>query len=259
MNKQFAPILLGNWKMNLNRDLVKSFFKDFDAKLNKSYLDKTIVGFAPPFTLIETLHNLISDSGLKIKLGSQNISYAEKGAHTGEISAEMLRELCVEFSIIGHSERRAMYGERSELVAKRATQAINNSISAVICVGETEAEYRSAKTKEVVLKQLEESLFDVKNINTKFPSIIIAYEPVWAIGTGLSATPIEAESVCKIIKEFLVNKYSTNIPVLYGGSADQNNITALYSQDSIDGFLIGGASLKPEAFSEMIFKTINVH
>lgn len=258
MKSSFGPLILGNWKMNSSLSESENFFHSFKSSISNTELEQAIIGIAPPFTLLESVSEYIQKSQLDIILGSQNVHWAEKGAHTGEISALMLNELNVGFSIIGHSERRALYGESDENASRRTANAIKHNIIPVLCIGENEEEYRSQKTKEVVSTQLKKSLENV-NIEADVHSeltLIIAYEPVWAIGTGLSAKPEEANVICSLIKNELQNLYALDIPVLYGGSVDEKNARSLITQESIDGFLVGGASLKPEAFAQIIKESI---
>lgn len=257
MQQSHSPIILGNWKMNSSSQNARVFFETFKNTITNKELEKALVGFAPPFTLLDKVSSFIKEFSINVILGSQNIHWAESGAHTGEISASQLKEFNTKFAIIGHSERRTMYGEKNEHCAKRTIQAIKEAIIPVLCIGENESEYKAGKTKEVVTKQLHESLsnvkIDVKENHTY--KLIIAYEPVWAIGTGLSAEPSEANTICKLIKAELFNLFGLNIPVLYGGSVDDKNTSSLIEQDRIDGFLVGGASLKPEVFSSIIRKS----
>ena len=243
-----APIFLGNWKMNFLKADCKAFFETFLSIYKKS---PATVGFTPPFTILDYAANLIKNRP-DILLGSQNLHWLEFGPHTGEISGPMLSELGVSFSIIGHSERRSQYGEKSELVALRTKAALTHKIKPIVCVGENESDFKAGKSEDVVLDQLKTSLEGVAIKSNN--DLIVAYEPVWAIGTGLSAKPDQANNICKVISSFLKNKYNLDLPILYGGSVDEKNVTDLIREEYIDGFLVGGASLKPEVFCSMILK-----
>ncbi len=243
--------------MNFKKEDSSSFFSEFIELLkNSPTAISSIIGFAPPFTILDHVGEILKLSSIKLLLGSQNIHWLNSGSHTGEISPIMLQDLGVNFSIIGHSERREWYGETDEKVSLRTISAINANITPVVCVGESKIDYNAGQSKEIVLSQLKSSL---NNISLKsnfisgsqYPSLIVAYEPVWAIG-GIAAKPEEANSLCKVIKEYLNDNLGQDVPVLYGGAVDPNNVQSLYAGDSIDGFLVGGASLKPKIFSEVI-------
>jgi len=253
LKKHCPPILLANWKMNQTKSEIDKFFEKF---YESSEDFKAIIGIAPPSVYIEHVKAIIKKSPLNLFLGSQNVHWEEKGAFTGEISPKMLNDFEVNFSIIGHSERRTKFNETNETVNLRTKSAINHGLTAVVCVGESLDDYKQGNSKSYVLTQLEQSLSKLKD--EKFssgnflPHFMIAYEPIWAIGTGISAKPEEANHICKLIKEYLTNEIGYQAPVLYGGSTDDKNIESLYAEDSIDGFLIGNASLNPETILKML-------
>lgn len=206
----------------------------------------------PSFTCLKKVKRLIE--GSNIELGAQNVCFEDKGAYTGEISASMLKEVGCKYAIIGHSERRHIFKEDDSMINKRVKNAIKNKLRPILCVGETLDERESNRTKEVVVSQIKnclEGLFknDVKNL-------VIAYEPVWAIGTGKNASPEQAQEVHilirDLIKDMFGSKISSEIRILYGGSVNQNNIKDLMMQSDIDGALVGGASLKAEEFSKIV-------
>ncbi len=209
---------------------------------------------APPYSAIETTRRALDHHGLRsVLVGAQNCHWLEKGAHTGELSPAMLTELGCAFAILGHSERRQFYGETDSGVCKRARAAISHGFRAIVCVGETEAQYRAKETLLVVESQLAGSLADLSADHTT--RLVVAYEPVWAIGTGLAATPEIAREVHRTIRSWLETRFDTAagraIPILYGGSTTPDNIYELCSQENINGALVGGASLKPESFSQL--------
>lgn len=251
------PLFLGNWKMNKLRAEAQEFCISFLSLLEKEDLSHVRIGIAPPFTLIPLLSELLPENVL---LGAQNAHWSDSGAHTGEVSIPMLSELGGKFVILGHSERRALYGETSAVVAKRAIAALNAKMHAVVCVGETKEEFEKGETQGVVLKQLRESVQGITASNVK--GLVIAYEPVWAIGTGLTATPEIAESVHKLIRKELLTLFDSSIslstPIIYGGSTKPENIRDLMSQENIDGALVGGASLEPESFFNLVVNGSNL-
>lgn len=245
------PLFVANWKMNKLQAQAEEFCKEF-VEICALKEDIADIGIAPTFTAIPVVRNILSESP-GIMLGAQNAHWCENGAHTGEVSPQMLAELGVEFVILGHSERRQFYGETSENVSKRAKAALSAHIKPIICIGETESEFKEGKTREVVKTQLIDSLKDLPDGNA---NVIIAYEPIWAIGTGLAATPEIAQNVHALVRSGLGDLYgegvAREITILYGGSTKPNNIAELMSQKDIDGALVGGASLEPKSFAELI-------
>jgi len=241
--------------MNKTLKEVEEYFNKFLKRLSEiDFSDKEIM-IAPPFTVLAYSQNFIKNSPLK--LGAQNSCWEERGAFTGEISPIMLKELGVEYVILGHSERRHIFGESDQLIAKRVEGVYKFGLIPILCVGETLEERNKGKTLEIVERQLLEGLSKIKNIKGG-DKIVIAYEPVWAIGTGINATPEQAEEVQSFIREKLENLYSEEISmqirILYGGSVTPDNIQDLMRKPNIDGVLVGGASLDPEKF----FKICNV-
>jgi len=245
---------IANWKMNMLCSEAEQFaysFKDLLGPLSKD--GAADVGIAPPFTAISaTLEALWDVKGLCI--GAQNVHWLQSGAQTGEVSALMLKELGCEFAIVGHSERRQFYGETCADVAKRAKAAVEAELFAVVCIGESKAERESGKTEQVVLSQLKDSLAGFNEETAKL--LLVAYEPVWAIGTGLAATPEMAAEVHLLLRNELCkmfgNNAGSNVTLLYGGSTSPENIGSLMSDKNIDGALVGGASLKPQSFAALI-------
>ena len=220
-------LIAGNWKMFKGAAETRAFFAGFDAP------DDVDVVFCPPFTSLAAA----LESGYSIY--AQNVHWAREGAFTGEVAAPMLVELGAAGAIVGHSERRQHFGETDETVARRAVAALEAGLGVIACVGESQEE-RDAEQTELVLRLQVESLGDAVGPHER---LVVAYEPVWAIGTGLTATPDLAEAAHAFIKSIL------DVPVLYGGSVKPDNAEELLAQPSIDGALVGGASLEPDSFA----------
>lgn len=236
--------MAGNWKMNYTRSEALSLVKELLD--NGSFKNKILV--APPFTLLQSVSEIVK--GTDLILGAQNMSTNESGAHTGEISVLMLKDLGVEAVILGHSERRAIYGETDEIVNTKIHLALKHSLDIIFCVGETLEEREGGFAEKIVTGQLVEGL---KNISeSELTSITIAYEPVWAIGTGKTATPDDADDIHRIIRKKIEDLYSKNaaekIIIQYGGSVKPSNVKELMAKPNIDGALVGGAALKAETF-----------
>lgn len=234
----------GNWKMNKGigetREFAESLLK---GDLDLSDID---VFIAPPFTSILKAQEEFANS--TICIGAQNMFWEEKGAYTGEISPLFLRECGVEWVIIGHSERRTIFGETDEWVREKVKMALRYELKVVICIGETESQREEGKEKDVVESQLKEALNGIE-IDPEWFSI--AYEPIWAIGTGKTAKPNDAEEMHRLIRELLGRK-GGEVRIIYGGSVKVHNAEELLKKDNIDGFLIGGASLDPEGFTDIL-------
>lgn len=242
-------IIAGNWKMNGNISETESLLNDLLAKLNSDAKAKVIV--CPPYISLLTAHNLIKDS--MIALGAQDMSVHEKGAYTAEISAEMLLTVGAQFVILGHSERRQYHSESDELVNAKTKAALKSDLTPIICVGETLEQRESGATNEIVGQQINGCLKDLSADELK--KIVIAYEPVWAIGTGKTATPEMAQEVHRFIRNEIKkidNDASEIVPILYGGSVKPDNAAALLNQPDLDGALVGGASLKADDFNAII-------
>lgn len=244
---------IGNWKMNKLEEEAKSFLSEFCSKFtpNSKYAD---TGFAPVLTVLSGIKNNFG-KGSGLLLGSQNIHWLENGAHTGEVSAGMLKEQGVTFALIGHSERRQFYGETDSSVASRTKTCLSSGLTAVVCIGESKEEREKGITLKVVETQLLGAIQELTSLITP-ENLIIAYEPVWAIGTGLTATPEDAEVVHDYIRSKLVEILGQNIgeqiSILYGGSAKAENISALVSKKNINGALVGGASLEPGSWLGLV-------
>ena len=250
MNKKLRSALIaGNWKMNKTRIEAESLINDIKPLVKDADCDVLI---CVPFTNLETAVKLTK--GTNIKVGAQNCHFEKSGAYTGEISADMLKEMGVEYVIIGHSERRQYFGETNETVNKRTLAALNAGLKVVLCVGETLEERENNITEEIISIQTKIALRDVSRENLK--NIIIAYEPVWAIGTGKTATSDQASEVCAFIRTLISKLYDKEAAdattIQYGGSMNPKNSADLLSKEDIDGGLIGGASLKAEDFSILV-------
>lgn len=238
-------LVIGNWKMNGSRKSNAQLLSKVLAAVER--LDHVDVAVCPPFIYLEQLANLVDKS--HILLGAQNLSEAEQGAFTGEISGSMIRDLGCHFVLVGHSERRSLYGETNELVAAKFQSALRDGLVPVLCVGETLAQRQSGETLEVVNAQLR-AVIDEVGIQLVGQGVI-AYEPVWAIGTGETATPAQAQDVHRHIREYLA-QFDADVAgatrILYGGSVKGDNACDLFSQPDIDGGLVGGASLDAASF-----------
>jgi len=250
MNPNRKPILAGNWKMNKTtaeaRDLAAKL-----APLVSGVKDREIV-LAPTFTSLQTVSEAIK--GTNISLAAQNMHWEDKGAFTGEISVEMLLDLGCKYVIIGHSERRLYFGETDETVNKKAKQALKKGLLPIVCVGETLAEREAGRLNEVISRQVTGGLKDISAEDMK--KAVIAYEPVWAIGTGKTATPEQANEVHSLIRQKVKTLYTAQIAeglrIQYGGSVTPENVSSLMAKPDIDGALVGGASLKPESFAALV-------
>lgn len=243
-------IIVGNWKMNKNNAETKAFFEEVDPAAKTS---KGLYGIGVPFTDLRTA----LDNAENLIVAAENVHFDDSGAFTGEVSVPMLEELGVKYCIIGHSERRQMFGDTDETVNKKAKRLLEAGITPILCIGETEEEYDAGKTKEVLTKELNGSLKDIPA--EAYENIVLAYEPIWAIGTGKSASVEIAEDCCKLVRDVVRDMAGDDaadkVRVQYGGSVKPGNIVEYMAQPDIDGALIGGASLKPESFLEIIEKT----
>lgn len=241
-------ILAGNWKMHKTIRETEDFLNLFLPRLENINTDYNLVIF-PSFISLKTAVRLAE--GTKLKIGAQNMHYEEKGAFTGEVSPLMLKEIGIEFILVGHSERRIYFGEKEEIFALKIKSAMRHGFNVIYCVGENLTEREEGRHKEVVKQQLIRGLDNIKKDDLNLLSI--AYEPVWAIGTGKTATPQQAEEMHAFIKGILEEMLGENdIPVLYGGSVKPHNIADLIKEPHIDGALVGGASLSPDNFIEII-------
>ena len=242
-------IIAGNWKMNKAVSDTKEFCKAILASCNVKAT--SVVLCVPAIDIVPAQKALKST---RIAVGAQNCHFEESGAFTGEISAKILADSGVKYVIIGHSERRQMFGETDETVNKKVLAALSNGLRPIICVGETLEQREAGILEEHLRIQIKKAIAGVPM--EKMSQVVIAYEPIWAIGTGKTATPEDAEAVCKLIRVTLRELYSArtarSVSILYGGSMNEKNASALLSQIDIDGGLIGGASLVPEKFEKIV-------
>ena len=242
-----VPFIAGNWKMHTTVSeavgLVKEMRQGLDAITG---VEKAV---CPPFISLEAVRKVIA--GSSIKLGAQNLYFEEKGAYTGEISPLMLADLC-EFVILGHSERRQYFGESGEIVDKKIQAALRVGLKSILCIGEKPEENEAGRTEEVLAEQLGSSLSGIDSID----DLIVAYEPIWAIGTGRAATGEQANETIGFIRHNIAKLYNEDIAqrtrILYGGSVNAANATEFISQPEIDGALVGGASLKASEFVSIV-------
>jgi triosephosphate isomerase len=246
-------LIVANWKMNKSPSEAVAFAGDFLASREKDIHahDRPEVAFAPPYTALAGLQTALA--GALAGLAAQDVSAHPQGAFTGEIAAEMLADLGCRYCLVGHSERRALWQETSEIVAKKATRLCENEIIPILCVGETREEREAERTSDIVLEMIRSSL-PPAGIPGR-DSLVVAYEPVWAIGTGLTATPEQAQEVHTLIRHCLIEEMGDagqEIRILYGGSVNPENARAILTRNEIDGVLVGGASLDPVDFTKIV-------
>lgn len=244
-------VIAGNWKMNYDLNQSVAFIKHLKEEVIKKERNCNII-ICPNYVALSEARTILKDS--PIKLGAQNIYFEDSGAFTGETSADMIKSAGCEYVILGHSERRTIFKESDELINKKIKQALKHNLKPIFCIGETLEEREKNLTTEVVKNQLE---FGLQNINAEeMLKIIIAYEPVWAIGTGRNATPEQAQEVHAFIRHFITVEYGLEVGdrviIQYGGSVKPENAKDLLSQPDIDGALVGGACLKVESFIGII-------
>jgi triosephosphate isomerase (TIM) len=239
-------LVVANWKMNMDLNSISTFVDEL--KDYKNELDSTVV--CPSYPYIYPLTMLLNQNALNISVGAQNIHFADKGAYTGDVSAHQLFDIGTRYVIVGHSERRSI-GETDKLINLKVKQAIAYNLTPIICVGESEQEKEQSRTNEVVGHQVLKALEGIDNLS----QVVLAYEPIWAIGTGKSATPIEVQQVHENIRNVLSMHFGedgSTIPILYGGSVAPNNAVELSDMPDIDGALVGGASLNAKDFMKIV-------
>ena len=244
-------VIAGNWKMNNDLHGTVSLISDLKKELNGKNVEAEVI-ICPPFTSLETASILLKDS--TIKLGAQNMYFEESGAFTGEVSVSMLKSVGCEYVILGHSERRTIFSESDQVINKKIKTAIKFGLKPIFCIGETLEEREKGITFKVVETQVQNGLKDLSE--SDLLNLIIAYEPVWAIGTGRNATPQQAQEVHQFIRGLISKLYSSNfarqLVIQYGGSVKADNAKELLSQPDIDGALVGGACLKADSFAKII-------
>ncbi len=248
-----TPLIAGNWKMNTTVSEAVALVKSMLPELEK--ISRVAKVLCPPFVSLAVVKELLK--GSSIKLGAQNMFYEEKGAYTGEISPLMIAELC-EYVILGHSERRQYFNETDEIINRKVAAALKVGLKPILCIGEKLEENEAGKTEEVVTGQLMLCLSGIKSLD----GLVIAYEPVWAIGTGKPATGEQANQTISLIRQFIRrqydNKSAQEICILYGGSVTANNAAEFIRQPEIDGALVGGASLKADQFLSIVKQTAEI-
>ncbi len=248
-------IVAGNWKMNLNINEAIELSNGL-LKHNEIFVEEKIIIF-PSFMIIPEIYNLYRDS--KVSIGAQDCSMYDNGAFTGQVSAKMIKDAGCKYVIIGHSERRTLCNETSSIVSLKAVKAISAGLKVIICIGENSKDREKGDYLFVLEEQLKKSLHDISiNSNLISNNIIIAYEPVWAIGTGNTASKKDIEEVHKFIKEIINTNYQFNfdLPILYGGSVNSKNSSEIFKINNVDGVLVGGASLKSDEFLKIIKKSM---
>lgn len=245
--------IAGNWKMNTDADQAVELITEITDKLSKSFINDNIkIIVCPPFINIPLVADALQGCK-KIELGAQNCHYEAKGAFTGEVSIPMLKYFGCKYCIVGHSERRQYFNEANQFINLKIKALLNEKVNPILCIGETLQERRSKMTFDVLKKQLDESLEGITDDSMK--NIIIAYEPIWAIGTGVTATSEQINETHNYLRNYFVEKYPNagkDVAIQYGGSVNEKNALEIFSIDNVNGALIGGASLKAEQFMNII-------
>jgi triosephosphate isomerase len=247
-------LIVGNWKMNATHLEAIQMVQKLSYRLELKDHDRVEVVVAPPFTSLRSVQTVIEADRLRIGLGAQNVHWEESGAFTGEISATMLAKLSVRHVIVGHSERRQGFGETDEIVARKAQAVAGAGMSPIVCVGETLEQREGGEAESVVVAQIAGSLarLDPESLTTSS----VAYEPIWAIGTGRTALPDDAGLMAEIIRQTVADRVSASaadgVRILYGGSVNAANIRDFMAKSEVDGALVGGASLDPDSFAAIV-------
>ena len=249
-----TPLISGNWKMNLNHFEAIQVVQKLHYLVPKETFDGVDVSIHPPFTDIRSIQTLVESEELDFALGAQHCHFEDSGAFTGEVSPAFLAKLNIEYVICGHSERRELFGETDEIVNAKVLAILKHSMTPIMCCGETLEEREAGETESKVLGQIEAGLAGVSN--EQIAGLVIAYEPIWAIGTGKTATADDAQTVCAAIRtkvrEMTDDATAESVRIQYGGSVKGANAPELMSQRDIDGALVGGASLDPDEFARVI-------
>jgi triosephosphate isomerase len=247
------PLIAGNWKMNLNHLEAIAVTQKLAYSLEERDFDAVDIAIFPPFTDLRSVQTLVDGDRLRITYGAQDVSPDKSGAFTGDISASMLKKLDCTYVIVGHSERRSIHNETDELLNRKLRAVLSNEMFPILCIGEGIEVREAGDQVRFVLDQLKNGLKGLHKPDLK--KIVFAYEPIWAIGTGKTATPEDAQEVCSAIRKELVkigsDEISENARILYGGSVKSSNIVEIMKQPDIDGALVGGASLEPEEFARI--------
>lgn len=245
-------LIAGNWKMNKTATEAVGLVEQFASLAPKTTHVEVVM--APPFTSLAAVSQTLGSLKSPVSLGAQNVFWEDRGAFTGEISAPMLRDLGCRYVIVGHSERRHLLGETDEAVNKKVHALLRHGLKPIVCVGETKTERQAGRTEAVVTRQLTESLLGLTK--AQWPNVIIAYEPVWAIGTGEAATPDQATSAHRHIRSTIATTWdracADAVSVLYGGSVTATNVADFLASSDVNGALVGGACLDPAAFAKIV-------
>ncbi len=246
-------LIAGNWKMNVNHLEAIQMVQKLSYRLDLSDYERVEVLVCPPFTALRSVQIVIESDHLSIRLGAQNVDWRDKGAYTGEVAPSMLAKLRVSYVLVGHSERRRLFGETDEIVNRKAKAVLDEAMTPIVCVGETEDQRDAGDAEEVVGRQVEASLAGIAP--EMVGSLVVAYEPIWAIGTGRTASADDAGAMCTFVREQVrsfAGGAADDMRVLYGGSINPGNVTGLMAKRDIDGGLVGGASLDPDSFASVI-------
>lgn len=247
------PLISGNWKMNLNHFEAIQLVQKLSYELRNHDYESVEVSVHPPFTNIRSIQTVIDADRMKFQLGAQNCHAEASGAFTGDVSPAMLQKLDVDYVIVGHSERRAFSGETNELVAAKASSVFAHSMIPIVCVGEMLEQRENGEAEEIVEAQVRGSLADLSK--DQLSEVVIAYEPVWAIGTGQTASADDAQAMCCYIRTVVGSIHGpaqTKVRIQYGGSVNGSNAGELMAMEDIDGALVGGASLEAAAFARIV-------
>lgn len=242
------PIIIGNWKMNNTLCEAKSLVEGIKSFNLDENVDKVV---CVPFVYAMEVKNILSETDVKV--GVQNVYFEEKGAFTGEISPTMLKSIGIEYAIVGHSERRTIFGETDEIVNKKVIACLKNGITPILCCGETLEERNSGDAKKIIENQIRLALREVSSEDIE--KVVIAYEPIWAIGTGVTASSKDAEDIISFIRTVLNDLYSDisqKVRIQYGGSVKPENVKEIMSEENIDGALVGGACLKADSYRGLV-------
>jgi triosephosphate isomerase len=249
-----TPLIVGNWKMNANHLEAIQMVQKLSYRLEPGDYERVDVVVAPPFTSLRSIQVVVEQDRIPVSLGAQNVHWEESGAFTGEISPGMLAKLAVKHVIVGHSERREHFGETDEIVNRKAKAVIGAEMAAIVCVGETLEQREANQAEDVVSSQLQGALKGI-SLDDGSP-LAIAYEPVWAIGSGRTAQPDDAGVIADLIRRQLTDKLNSEVAqqvrILYGGSVNAVNIKDFMAKSNIDGALVGGASLDPDKFAAIV-------
>lgn len=252
-NPERKPIMAGNWKMHHTHLDAIQVVQKLNFRLDASDYQQVDVVLCPAFTALRSVQTVIDADRLSLQLGAQNCHWEDSGAYTGEVSAPMLAKLNVKYVIAGHSERREYFGETDEIVNKKAKAILKHEMTPIVCVGETLAEREAGETEAKVSGQIRGGFAGIKSADAA--TIVVAYEPIWAIGTGKNATPDDANTTCATIRTTLRDLYGATadgMRIQYGGSVKPGNIAELMAMPEIDGALVGGASLDPDDFARIV-------